>query len=65
MEAKTKAEAENSQNTPNPGGDATSAALRTDDNSSMLNHLVLLGAVAMLGYLAHTVIKSTQDFTGQ
>jgi len=35
----------------------------TAGNGSIMNHVVLLGALAVLAYLAHTVIN-TQDFNG-
>lgn len=41
---------------------ASTAALPTTDYSSILNHIVLLGAVGVLGYLAHTVLKHSEDF---
>ena len=64
LEAKTKAEAESRSNTPNARGDVVTPSQQTDDNSSMLNHFVLLGAVALLAYLAHTVVKHSQELGG-
>lgn len=64
LEAKTKAESESGSNTPSARGDAVVPSQQTDDNSSMLNHFVLLGAVALLAYLAHTVVKHSQELGG-
>lgn len=43
---------------------ANGTSQRGVDNSAVMNHLVLLGAVAALAYFAHTVIKHTQEFGG-
>ncbi|XP_067947027.1 ubiquitin-conjugating enzyme E2 J2-like [Watersipora subatra] len=57
-------EARKSTHTPSGSPAAPSTTMQTADNNSMMNHLVLLGAVAMLGYLAHTVLKHSQDLNG-
>ena len=64
MEEKLKAEEARKANNQTTGLSVATDAMQTADQNSMINHLVLLGAVALLGYLAHTVLKHSQDFTG-